>query len=87
MWIVLSALILIALSPHDPIAVLFEVSSAFGTVGLSTGVTYSLNLPAQVVLGFLMFLGRVGPITVAAALTLRRRTLRYHLPEERPIIG
>lgn len=87
MWIVVSAIILIGLSSHDPIDVLFEVSSAFGTVGLSTGITPTLNTPSQIVLAFLMFLGRVGPITVATALTLRRRTLRYHLPEERPIIG
>lgn len=87
MWIVLSALALMAFSSHDALSVLFEVSSAFGTVGLSTGIAPDLGVIGQVLLGFLMFLGRVGPITVAAALTLRRRRLRYHLPEERPIIG
>lgn len=67
--------------------VLFECTSAFGTVGLSTGITGTLPYPAQGVLMLLMFVGRVGPITAASALALRRRPRRYHLPQERPIIG
>ncbi len=67
--------------------VLFEVTSAFGTVGLSTGITSDLPVNAQWVLMALMFIGRVGTITAASALTMRQRTPRYHLPEERPIIG
>lgn len=67
--------------------VLFEVISAFGTVGLSTGLTPDLPDAAKYVLSALMFAGRTGTITVAAALALRdrRRVIRY--PEERPIIG
>jgi potassium uptake TrkH family protein len=68
-------------------SVLFEVSSAFGTVGLSTGITADLPLAAQVILAILMFLGRLGPITFASALALRRREILYQLPKERPIIG
>ncbi|WP_232820245.1 TrkH family potassium uptake protein [Brachybacterium sp. YJGR34] len=67
--------------------VLFEVVSAFGTVGLSTGITADLPTSAQLVIIVLMFIGRLGPITAAAALALRRRTLLYDLPKERPIIG
>jgi len=66
---------------------LFEATSAFGTVGLSTGLTPLLNVPGQLVLIFLMFIGRVGTITAASAFVLRRRQSRYHLPEEQPIIG
>jgi len=66
---------------------LFESASAFGTVGLSTGLTPDLNNPAQLVLIGLMFVGRVGTITAASAFALRRRQARYHLPEEQPIIG
>jgi trk system potassium uptake protein TrkH len=66
---------------------LFECTSAFATVGLSTGVTPDLPANAQVVLVVLMFLGRVGTITAASAFVLRSRAPRYHLPEEQPIIG
>ncbi|WP_405216730.1 TrkH family potassium uptake protein [Agrococcus sp. Ld7] len=70
---------------HD--RVLFEVISAFGTVGLSTGITASVGTPSQLILILLMFIGRVGPITVATTLALRPRRLVYELPKERPIIG
>lgn len=67
--------------------VLFEVVSAFATVGLSTGITADLPVAAQLVLVVLMFIGRLGPITASTALALRQRTLLYDLPKERPIIG
>lgn len=67
--------------------VLFEVVSAFGTVGLSTGITDDLPAAGQLVLVALMFLGRLGPITLASALALRDRVRRYERPEERPIVG
>ena len=67
--------------------VLFECTSAFGTVGLSTGLTSQLPVSAQMTVALLMFVGRVGTITAASAFVLRRRTMRYHLPEEQPIIG
>jgi len=67
--------------------VLFECTSAFATVGLSTGITPDLPANAQIVLIGLMFVGRVGTIAAASAFVLRRRAPRYHLPEEQPIIG
>ncbi|MHB1064427.1 MAG: TrkH family potassium uptake protein [Georgenia sp.] len=66
---------------------LFEVISAFATVGLSTGITHELPVAGQLILVVLMFAGRIGPITVASALALRTRTLLYDLPKERPLIG
>lgn len=66
---------------------LFETVSAFATTGLSTGLTAELSKVSQSILIFLMFVGRLGPITVGAALALRHRERRYRLPEERPIIG
>lgn len=65
----------------------FEAASAIGTVGLSTGITADLPSSGQVVLVALMFLGRLGPITLASALALRHRARRYERPEERPVIG
>lgn len=67
--------------------VLFETISAFATVGLSTGITASLPPSAQLVIIVLMFVGRVGTITVATALALGGEQRSYRYPEERPIVG
>jgi trk system potassium uptake protein TrkH len=80
-------LVLLALTPYHLDAVLFESVSAFATVGLSTGITADMPPAGQLVLTLLMFIGRLGPITLASALALRERTRRYELPEERPIVG
>jgi trk system potassium uptake protein TrkH len=67
--------------------VMFEATSAFSTVGLSTGLTPNMGVPGQLVLIALMFVGRLGPITLVSALALRERTRRYSLPEGAPLIG
>lgn len=67
--------------------VLFDVVSAFGTVGLSTGVTGNLPDPATYVLAATIFMGRVGTVTLAAAVAATNRTQLYALPVERPIVG
>jgi trk system potassium uptake protein TrkH len=66
---------------------LFETVSAFGTVGLSTGITAALSEPAQIVLVVMMFLGRLGPLTLGTAIALRERRILYEFPKERPAIG
>lgn len=66
---------------------LFETISAFATVGLSTGITASLPPAGQLLLVFLMFIGRLGPVTLASALALRARPVMYEFPKERPLIG
>ena len=66
---------------------LFETTSALATVGLSANVTPGLSEPAQILLVCLMFLGRVGPLTLASSLTLRNTSRYYRLPEGRPMIG
>ena len=68
-------------------AVLFEVISAFGTCGLSSGVTAASPPAGLYVLSGLMFLGRLGTITLAAAVSQRSSQRLYRFPEERPIIG
>jgi len=67
--------------------VLFEVISAFGTCGLSTGVSESLPDAGKVVLAATMWAGRVGTVTMAAAVAATSRRRMFHLPEERPIVG
>ncbi|MGB3378564.1 MAG: potassium transporter TrkG, partial [Allopontixanthobacter sediminis] len=67
--------------------VLFETISAFSTVGLSTGITADLPPSAQVVIAALMFVGRVGTITVATALALGGQERPYRYPEENLIVG
>ena len=82
-----STLLMLEITGWSLDVVLFEVISAFATVGLSTGVTPDLPEEGKYLLSVLMFVGRTGTMTVAAALALRdrRRVIRY--PEERPIIG
>lgn len=67
--------------------VLFEVCSAFGTAGLSTGLVPGLPAPAKYVLTGLMFLGRTGTMAFPAALALHERRRVIRMPAERPIIG
>ncbi|WP_205602434.1 TrkH family potassium uptake protein [Chelativorans alearense] len=69
---------------HD---VVFEVVSAFATVGLSTGITGDLPAAGQLTIIALMFVGRVGTITLASALALQERYVPFRYPEERPIVG
>ncbi len=79
--------LMLLITDHPMDKVLFEVTSAFGTVGLSAGITADIPPIGQVLLILLMFIGRLGPITFASALALRERRLLYELPKERPIIG
>lgn len=65
----------------------FEVISAFATSGLSTGITAGLSSASQIVLCFIMYLGRVGPTTLVAALSAKMLDRRFSYPEERPFIG
>ncbi|MEO3845970.1 potassium transporter TrkG [Streptomyces sp. B22F1] len=85
--VISATVVLLTMTQERFEAVLFETVSAFGTVGLSTGITADLPAAGQVVLVLLMFVGRVGPITLVSALALRERTRRFQLPEERPVIG
>ncbi|CAI07665.1 Cation transporter [Aromatoleum aromaticum EbN1] len=67
--------------------VIFEVVSAFGTVGLSTGITAELPASAQLILALLMYIGRVGTITLAASLALGEHRMPFRYPEEHPVVG
>ncbi|WP_448616761.1 TrkH family potassium uptake protein [Modestobacter sp. URMC 112] len=85
--VIVPTLVLLPLTHHTLDVALFEVISAFATVGLSTGITPDLPTAAHLILVVLMFIGRLGPITLASALALRQRRQLFDLPKERPVIG
>ncbi|WP_460720770.1 TrkH family potassium uptake protein [Microbacterium aureliae] len=86
--IVALSTITIAQLTQAPIAdVLFDVISAFGTVGLSTGLTEALPDHAVYVMAATIFMGRIGTVTLAAAVAATSRSQLYSLPVERPIVG
>jgi trk system potassium uptake protein len=80
-------LILLSVTSFPFQDVVFEAVSAFATNGLSTGITRDLPPSGQLVIIVLMFVGRVGTITLASALALQERYVPYRYPEERPIVG
>lgn len=69
------------------IQALFEATSAFGTVGLSTGITPDLSAIGRIIVIFTIFAGRVGLLTMAFALTRRQQPANFRYPEERIMIG
>ncbi len=85
--VVSGTLVLLAVSGQSLDRALFEVISASSTVGLSTGITPTLPPAGQYLLVVLMFLGRIGPVTLATALVLRERRRLYRRPEERMLVG
>jgi len=94
--IAIAALVLLLVVENDGLAgkrprwfldALFEVISALGTVGLSTGITPDLSGGGKTILIMLMLLGRLGPITVAVALSRQRPSYQPNYPEEEPLVG
>jgi Trk-type K+ transport system membrane component len=82
-----ASLVIMQISGESLDRVLFDVISAFATSGLTTGVTADLPDSGQYVMAGTMFMGRVGTVTLAAALAASTRARLYKLPEERPIVG
>ena len=82
-----ATLLLMMLSDVSLSIAAFEVVSALSTVGLSTGVTANEGSLSQILLTVLMFIGRVGPVTLAAAITLRSRPHLFRYPTDRPLLG
>lgn len=66
---------------------LFEATSAFGTVGLSTGITPYLSEPGKLIITLLMYIGRIGPLTMALIFAGFERPLKISHPEARVMIG
>jgi len=86
--VALSCIILLQLQKEANLdAVLFDVISAFGTSGLSSGFTATLEEAGKYVLSMTMFMGRIGTVTLAAALAASQRRQLFTRAEERPIVG
>ena len=86
----ISVLGIFAVMPESSfVDVLYELTSAVGTVGLSRGLTSVMNTPAKWIVIFTMYLGRIGPLTLGAAVVSRaqKRTRDVHLAEENIMIG
>ncbi len=69
------------------IKILFETTSAFSNVGLSTGITSNLNTISKILITITMFVGRLGPLTLAWAVMLHRGKIFYKYPEEKIMVG
>jgi len=86
--IVIVAIILLSTETGQGfLPVVFESFSAFGTVGLSMGLTPQLSAIGRVLIPLTMLAGRVGPFTMVVALATRRPPADVHLPEERVLVG
>ena len=92
-WIFLFTLLLsitekdVVNGPNYMLKILFEITSAFGTVGLTTGITPFLTTIGKLIIILTMFVGRIGPLTLALAIALRDEKSLYNYPEERVMVG
>ncbi|GCF95127.1 Ktr system potassium uptake protein D [Enterococcus florum] len=83
-----SILFLTATEKHSLIAIIVEVTSAFGTTGLSLGITDDLSTTGKIMIAILMFIGRIGMLyTLLLFIPKETRDLGYEYPEEKIIIG
>jgi trk system potassium uptake protein len=79
--------IILSFENQDFIKILFETISAFGTVGLSLGITKYLSIWSKMFIMVLMFIGRVGPLTIAFALSRQKAKTNFTYPEENILIA
>lgn len=85
--VISSIILLMVIESFTLMEVIFEVCSAFGTTGLSMGITPELSTAGKLIIIFLMFVGRIGIISFLFLLKKEERKAEYHYPKERIIIG
>lgn len=87
-WVFSFTVLLSIVENNKPfVNILFEITSAFGTVGLTTGLTPHLSYLGKILVTLTMFVGRVGPLTLALAVALHTDKAVYKYPEERVMVG
>jgi len=86
-FIVIITLFITSSESYDFIRVFFETMSAFGTVGLSTGITSGLSSLGKILLILTMFVGRLGPLTIGVAMMREVEDLRFRYPERKVLVG
>lgn len=79
--------VLLAIEPYDFLDTLYEMTSAIATVGLSRGMTATLGTAGKLIVALAMYLGRIGPITLALAFNSNKGTSAVSYPEGKVIIG
>ena len=89
LFVVISGTMILSLTEpaQDFLTILFETVSAFGTVGLSLGMTSSMSNIGKILIIFTMFIGRVGSLTILLALASNEKKSLYNYPEEKVIVG
>lgn len=87
--LVITVTLVLSITEYDKqfLDLLFEAASAFGTAGLTTGVTQGLSFTGKIIIIITMYCGRVGPLTVALALGHRKKKTGYRYPEGKILIG
>ena len=86
--VLVATMILLITEQHATMTqIIFEITSAFGTCGMSLGITEDLSTTGKMVIMALMFIGRVGLISFLYSLGGKSNKLHYHYPKERIIIG
>lgn len=85
--VALFTFLMILTEEHQLIQIIFEVISAFATVGLSTGITPQLTVWGKLLIIFLMFIGRTGPLTMALSITSQSSRISIQYPETRVLVG
>ncbi len=86
-YILIVSFIILFIENKNFTQIIFEVISAFSTVGLSMGITSSLSIVSKLIIIITMFIGRVGPLTVALAFGEQLKTVRHELPGENILVG
>lgn len=85
--VIFAAMVLSTTEDYQFLKILFEVTSAFGTVGLTMGLTPNLTLVGKIIIAVMMFIGRLGPLTLAYALGPKTEKELYRYPEGKITIG